>query len=355
MITKQRKVIDFFLYNQVLYHVLFWIIALVLYTLIDGLNTGFYRNTFIKYLALLPTQILAAYTLAYYLTPKFLAQGKYFLFGISFLFSIYLFSALGRWSMIYLAEPWIRTDFQQESLFEILSDPLYLASVYFPGIYLIVFIFYALKNVKARFEERHQMAVLQKEKTNNELRLLKTQIHPHFLFNTLNNLYALSIEQSPKVPDAILKLSDMLDYVLYQCSDPLVALNKEVELIENYIALESLRYGPQLDLKFEHQLEEHTNYKIAPLLLLSIVENVFKHGIRGNKRPIVRLSLEIENHHLYFKAYNNKPSQVSQINAGGIGTSNVKKQLNLLYPKQHDLQIEDLPESYSITLKLPLS
>lgn len=354
MIPKQHKIIDFFLYNRVVYHVLFWVIALVLYTLIDGLNTGFYRNAFIKYLALLPTQILAAYTLAYYLTPFFLARGKYFYFGLGFLFSIYIFSALGRWSMIYLAEPWIRTDFQQESLLEILSDPLYLVSVYFPSIYLIVFIFYALKNVKARFEERHQMAVLQKEKTSSELQLLKTQIHPHFLFNTLNNLYALSIEQSPKVPDAILKLSDMLDYVLYQCANPLVLLEKEIALIENYIALERLRYGEKLDFELESQITDQ-NYKVAPLLLLSIVENIFKHGVRGNKAPVVRLFLKVENQKLHFKAYNNKPSQPLQVAAGGIGTSNVKKQLDLLYPQQHDLKIEDLPESYSITLKLPLS
>lgn len=356
MINKQQKIIDLFLQNRILYHILFWVIALLLYTLIDGLNTGFYRNTFIKYLALLPAQILATYSLTYYLTPNFLAKGKYFYFAVGFLISVYLFSAFGRWSMIYLAEPWIRSDFQQESWIEILSDPLYLVSVYFPGLYLIVFIFYALKNIKARFEERHQIAILQKEKTDSELQLLKTQIHPHFLFNTLNNLYALSIEQSPKVPDAILKLSDLLDYVLYQCSGASVPLEKEVAFIKNYIELESLRYGDKLDLCFNFELEE-SKHQVVPLVLLSLVENVFKHGVRGNKTPKVELSIKVEKQALHFKAYNNKPQAVSKASASlrkGIGSTNVKKQLDLLYPNQYDLQIEDLPESYSVSLKLPL-
>ena len=354
---KQKNIVDVFLSNRVLYHFLFWIITLLLYTLIDGLNTGFYKINFIKYLALLPIQILSAYTLAYYLTPRFWARGKYFQFFVGFALSAYLFSALGRMSMIYLAEPFIRTDFQQESVLEILTDPLYLLSVYFPGIYLIVFIFYALKNVKARYEEKHHMAVLQKEKTSNELQFLKTQIHPHFLFNTLNNLYALAIEQSPKVPEVILKLSEMLDYMLYTCADPLVPVEKEIQFIETYIELESLRYGKKLDLQFDHDIGE-TSYKMAPLLLLSLVENAFKHGVRGNQNPLVRIDLKIEKQELYFEVFNNKPALVnSSLNEKkiGIGTSNIQKQLDLLYPQQYELFTEDEIDYYSVSLSIPLS
>ncbi|MEL7121244.1 MAG: histidine kinase [Bacteroidota bacterium] len=355
--NKQKQIVDFLLSNKVLYHVLFWVVTLLLYTLIDGLNTGFYRITFIKYLALLPAQVLAAYSLAYYLTPKFWARKKYFQFFLGFVFSAYVFSALGRWLMIYVAEPFIRTDFQQESLLEILFDPLYLLSVYFPGIYLFVFIFYALKNVKARYEEKHHLAVLQKEKTSNELQFLKTQIHPHFLFNTLNNLYALAIEQSPKVPEVILKLSEMLDYMLYTCADPLVPVEKEIQFIETYIELESLRYGEKLDLQFDHDIGE-TSYQMAPLLLLSLVENAFKHGVRGNKEPHVRICLKIEKQRLHFKVINNKPKLLgSELNKkkNGIGTTNIQKQLDLLYPQQYDLHTEDEADKYSVSLSIPLS
>ena len=353
---KQNQIVDQLLYNRVAYHSLFWLFALFLYTLIEGLNLGFYRDTFIKYLALLPVQILAAYSLAYYLTPRFLAQRKYFQFFLAFSVSAYLFSALGRWSIIYIAEPFIRTDFQQESILEILTDPLYLMSIYFPGIYLIVFIFYALKNVKARYEEKHHLAVLQKEKTDNELKFLKTQIHPHFLFNTLNNLYALAIEQSPKVPEVILKLSDLLDYMLYTCADPLVPVEKEVQFIETYIELEQLRYGEKLDLEFKHEVGVFS-YKMAPMLLVSLVENAFKHGVRGNKQAVVRISLKVEDQKLHFNVFNNKPEHPigkTEENKPGIGTNNIQKQLNLLYPQQYELQTDDAAEHYSVSLSIPL-
>lgn len=190
------------------------------------------------------------------------------------------------------------------------------------------------------------------------LTFLKAQIHPHFLFNTLNNLYVLTLQKSEKAPTTVLKLSEMLDYILYQCNDTRVTIEKETALIQNYIELEKLRYGDRLKLELEENID-NKNVLIAPLVLISIVENAFKHGASGAiDTPTIKISIEVKNHQLSFHVYNTKAriAQKDETNyKHGIGLKNTKKQLELLYPDRHSIEIKEEDVSYSVKLDVDLS
>lgn len=347
---------DYILQHRFLSHLLFWGSFLFIFTILATLNSGSFTNHLINYIALLPVQMMAAYSLVYIQVPQFLLKKRYFGFGISFVIFAYVFSVMARLVVIYIAEPYIRDDFEQESILEIVSDPYYLFIAYFPAVYMIVFLMLALKTIKERFEEKHQIQVLQKEKVSNELKFLKAQIHPHFLFNTLNNLYALTLGKSDAAPRVVLKLSEILDYILYQCNEPKVVIEKEIVLIQNYIDLEMLRYGEQLKVTFNHEIDQEQD-KIAPLILLGFVENAFKHGASGNPtNPEIQVDLQIKDRQLLFKVFNTKPeSRERTTNRNGIGVTNINRQLELSYPKKHLLNIKEHLKDYSITLKIDLN
>ncbi|NAS13973.1 sensor histidine kinase [Poritiphilus flavus] len=351
--------VDHILKRRWLSHLVFWGGLFFILTLLAILNTGGVKQQFINYLTLLPFQMMAAYTLVYYQVPKLLLRKKYLLFFVSFLFFIYFFSVLARLGIVHIAEPFIRTDFEQESVMEIVSDPYYLLAVYAPAIYVTAFLMLAVKMILERFREKHDLEVLRKEKVTNELKFLKTQIHPHFLFNTLNNLYALTLTKSDTAPVMVLKLADMLDYILYQCNVPRISIDKEIELIRNYIDLEKLRYGEQLDLDFSYDLEDE-QAQIAPLILLALIENAFKHGTGGQSgRPEINISLKTQNERLSLSVFNTKPKakeeKVVKPGRNSIGLPNVKRQLTLDYPNKHNLEIREESESYLAVLTIDLS
>ncbi len=355
--STDRKFIDTIIQNKVLSHVLFWSAFLVFSTSIATLNSGRFTDHLIKYLALMPGQIIAAYLLSYYQVPKLLVKRKYFSFFGSLLVSIYFFSALARFIVVHVVEPFIRKDFEQESLLEILADVYYLFAVYFPTVYSIAFIMVIAQIVKKRFEEKQQIEILQKEKAANELKFLRAQIQPHFLFNTLNNLYALTLAKSDLAPKIVLKLSEMLDFILYQSDQPSIPVSKEIELIKGFIELETLRFGETLDVAFDHEIDNKTT-QISPLLLLPFVENAFKHGLAGNlENPTIKIDLKVANEKLIFEIYNNKPLVIAkekQNLSGGIGTKNLARQLELNYQGKYELHVEDQKESYKVKLTLDL-
>lgn len=353
--NSNANLLDSLLQNRVLTHVLFWMFMVAFLCLLASLNDGAVFVHFVKYLSLLPAQLLATYSFVYYLVPEYLLQKRYGLFFLLLLVSYYVFTAIARLSIIYLAEPFFRVDFRQETVGQVLADPVYLLAVYVPAVYMVVLIFFALKSIKGRFEAKHHTELLQKEKLSNELRFLKAQIHPHFLFNTLNNIYSLTLEQSTKAPEAVLKLSELLDYMLYQCEEPEVPLEKEVDLLHNYIELERLRYGEKLNLTFQQAIDE-PDVRIAPLILLTIVENAFKHGVSDNlRKSTIALDLLLKEGQLSFKVANSKANAVNtKREHHGIGTANIQRQLDLVYPNKHRLIIDDKPDTYTLTLEIDL-
>jgi len=189
-----------------------------------------------------------------------------------------------------------------------------------------------------------------------ELKLLKAQIHPHFLFNTLNNLYGLTLEKSDEAPNLVLRLSEILDYILYRCNEKRVSLSEEINNLNNYIEIEKIRYSEKL--KLESNLPENTeNLSIAPLILLPFVENAFKHGVsKSTGTAEVEIETTIDKNKLQFNIKNSKNPNIKtdENYSKGIGLNNVKKRLDLMYPEKYILAINDKTETFSVNLTLQL-
>jgi len=355
---KVKLFLDSIFQNRWASHLLFWVGLVVIFISLASLNSGTLKANVANYLAMLPSQIGAAYALNYYQIPKQLLKRKYLLFFVTLIASIYVFTVIGRLSIIYVAEPFFRENFTQESLGEILSDSAYLFSVYFPAVYVYALIMVLIKAFKSRFEEKHKIEVLQKEKAFNELKFLKAQIQPHFLFNTLNNLYGLTLTKSDLAPEVVIKLSEILDFILYQSNEPKIKVGKEMELLNAFIELESLRHGNELHVEFQHHIEDQTA-TIAPLLLLPLVENAFKHGTANTKKAEIVLDLQISGKSLHFITRNKKslsgPQGPIKPSSSGIGISNLKRQLELNYPKKHRLTVLDDTENFEVQLELELA
>ena len=212
-----------------------------------------------------------------------------------------------------------------------------------------------IKLVKRWWQKQKETKLLAKEKTKAELQLLKAQVHPHFLFNTLNNIYFFTLTNSAQAPVMIKKLSGMLHYILNDCNLLLVPLEKEIKMIRDYMALEQIRYAESMNLAIDIEAN-HNGKLIAPLMLIPFVENSFKHGAsKMITEPWVKLKMHIENNRLHLMISNSKPpTNEPAISKGNIGLKNVKKRLELLYPGTHELNIAAEQDSYTVYLSLRL-
>lgn len=200
---------------------------------------------------------------------------------------------------------------------------------------------------------------LETQTMQSELRFLKSQINPHFLFNTLNNLYALTLKKSDKAPEIVIKLSEMMRYMLYECNEKQVLLSKEINYIRNYLDLERLRQGKNIEINFDVE-GSISEQQIAPLMFIPFLENSFKHGLNNHiSQGFVNIKLAVSDHLVYFFIENSKPSNSPTPNpnrkSGGIGLVNVKRRLNILYPNNYELDISNNPKSYAVTLNINLN
>ena len=202
-----------------------------------------------------------------------------------------------------------------------------------------------------------QQRIIQKitvEKLNAEIDFLRAQINPHFLFNILNNLYALTLKKSELAPDVVLKLSDMMEYMLYDSTDEKVLLEKEVAYLKHYIELERLRYSGEFAIRLNVNAA-FNGQEIAPLLLLPLVENAFKHGLSTqSENGWLTVNIGLHQSTLMVVVQNAKPPSVASKSKGGIGLGNLQKRLELLYPSRHQLELEDKKDSFLARLVLEL-
>lgn len=212
-----------------------------------------------------------------------------------------------------------------------------------------------IKFFKYWYTEQQQKLKAEKAKVTAELELLKAQLHPHFLFNTLSNLYSLVYEKSDNAPQMLLRLSGLLSYVLYECKADEVLLSREISVIKDYVSLEKERYGERLDLSlnFSGDIEDKM---IAPMLFQPFIENAFKHGTSEQLGKVwMSIDLSVKKNQLYFKILNSFDTNTSMNNAyEGIGINNVRKRLELLYPERFQLQTEKEDDIYVVTLILEL-
>lgn len=310
-------------------------------------------------LSFLPIHIFYFYTVSYFL-PRFLFNKQYFIFFALLLLCVFfLVPLLTRLMDIMVVEPKLdaylkskgynRWDKVTGTFWERLTNTdAYLSA--FKGANLVVWVAIAIRLFKLWYERHH--AALQAE-----LDFLKSQIHPHFLFNTLNNLYALTLSNSPKSPNIVMGLSEILRYMLYECNVAHVDLKKDVEVLESYILIEKIRYEDRLDLSFT-KTGDINAHQIAPLLLLPLVENAFKHGVSEKVGEAwINIDLAVKDNLLKFKVANSKAENVDQTAAkhyGKIGLENVRKRLQIIYPKAHEIKIFDEEELFVAILEINL-
>ncbi|MGK0413819.1 MAG: hypothetical protein ACJA1B_002029 [Polaribacter sp.] len=200
------------------------------------------------------------------------------------------------------------------------------------------------------FEQWKWIRNLKAEKAKTELSLLRAQINPHFFFNTLNNLYALTIKNSKQAPEVILKLSDMMRYTIYEGEKETVRLGDEIAYLNNYIELHKIRYKKSVEITFKHDID--TSLTLAPLLYIILLENAFKHGIETlTENAFIHINLYEDDAFIHFKIENNfDPKEINETK--GIGLTNLKRRLSLIYPKRHKLTVNKTNNTYKVTLKI---
>jgi two-component system, LytTR family, sensor kinase len=320
---------------------------LVFYAILWGSFEDNYQQTFLEEAIYLPVKIAFTYFTLYYLLPSFLLPGRYVSFFLWLLVSSFVAGTVQRYVAFNIDYPIYYP--------EALRDPFfYLPKIIkmFVSIYPVTFFAVAIKLLKYWYANQHEQQVLTQEKLRAELNFLKTQIHPHFLFNTLNNLYALTLKKSDRAPETVLKLSELINYMLYECVSDEVQLTKEIKFIGNYIDIEKMRYGDKLDVDLRVSGEVNER-KIAPLILLPFVENCFKHGASEElQQSWVKITVDLQPRITIVKVENNKSSENGHSKKEGIGIQNVKRRLDLLYPGQHELKIISGEETFLVILTI---
>jgi sensor histidine kinase YesM len=344
--------------NRPLTHFLFWLI----YWLVSGFiwgycfdHTNYYQSAYTAKATELPFVITAVYLNMYFLLPGLVVRRKYFLYLLAM-------------SMLLLPAAFLIRLVQVNYLnvrYPVSWDGNNVLEFYFIGRISILSLAPALilttiiKLLQYWVAEQKTAGALFKEKTTAELNYLKAQVHPHFLFNTLNNLYSLTLNKSDHAPEVVLKLASLMTYTLYDAQANKIALEKELAHIRNYIDLEKIRYGKRLDVSL-NVLGDTKHIYMPPLILIPFVENAFKHGASNETgKAWITIDLKVMENRLAVKIENSK-NGISVVNniaeqGNGIGLQNVKRRLALLYPDQYQLSIDDDKEYYAVDLKLSLS
>lgn len=335
-------------FERVSRHIVWWCFWLTFYTVINGSYANQYGDFLLLELMVMAVKIPFVYVVVYYLFPKLLPEKRYFALGASMIV-LALVGVAGIVEINKTLPPEIQhgqpTSFWNTKAFFRALDLIY-------GVSLVV----VIKMVQQFFQQRRLNAQLKEEKANAELQNLKNQLQPHFLFNTLNNIYGMVLSGNREAADSVLRLSSIMSYMLHECEGTFVALEKELELIKNYIELEKLRYGDLLDVSME-TAGCIKGRMIAPLLLLPFVENAFKHGVSASeKHAWVRINVLVTDDELTFFVENSIPCDDSSFSPvkSGIGLANVRQRLDLLYPQRHELKI-NAADTYLINLKIIMS
>lgn len=333
-------------------HLLFWVGVYFFYNYFLGY--GSQNTTYINRfsLFLIPITMGISYFFLFFLIPKYLLSNKQKLFV---LYTIYTLIVSFFFIVLSILYALVFSDvFKINGTSPITKGFLFIIL----GVYFIVFIVISIglimNNYKSTLKNedlKNKILESQLQLKEQELKFLKMQIHPHFLFNTLNTLYGFALKKADDAPEMILKLSNLLDYILYQVDKPLVFLEDEISHIENYISLEKIRFQESLSINFIIETDLK-NIQIAPMLLLPFVENAFKHGSQINDVLKINIYLKTTNDFLFFEI-NNSTKNNSTLKKG-IGLDNIKKRLNMLYNNKHQLNIARNENLFTVQLKISL-
>lgn len=333
-------------------HVIYWTFHIcawaIFWYIMGAANNGSYFRLLFNMTLWVPVFILFSYPMVYGAIPHLLLKGRVWQFAllvlvwaivgliINFSFRTYIYVPLQEW----IGFEYIPRKGQQPHSYLCMAT-----SAASP----MIIKFFKLWTIKQRDWMR-----VQQEKIKADLQLLKAQVHPHFFFNTLHNIYEFSLNNSPKTPELILKLSSLLSYMLYDCKATEVLLEKETEMMKHYIDLEHERYKNKMDVSWSIEGDIKDQF-IAPLLLLPFLENAFKHGISSHiEKSWLSVDISAKKNRLLFKVANSK-NEFLHYTGDGSGINNVKKRLEFLYPHRHELRVNDEGSFFVASLIVYLS
>jgi two-component system, LytTR family, sensor histidine kinase AlgZ len=293
--------------------------------------------------------MLIGYVNYFFFLPRFLADKNGWRYFFQFAVTFAVFITLRIHFERFLIDGYSHKE-------EYLYDVRFIVQVVTTNLFIVIFLG-MIRFAVDWFEFEAKKKTVENERLTAELNFLKAQINPHFLFNTLNNLYYLAYTKSPNTPEVIAKLSQMMRYMIYDSNYPQVPLSKEIEYMENYISLERLRLNDQIPISFKVEGDPQ-RFMITPLIFITFLENAFKHGVSNNNpNAWVNICIQLKENQCVYQVENSKFNSVKTVTEekSGIGLQNVKRRLELSYPGRHDLEAEDLADRYRIKLKITLT
>jgi len=329
-------------------HIIFWFCAWFFFFFYYKRYSEINSYTFGASLINLIVAITTVYTFNYYLIPNILLKSK------KRKFFAFAFVTIVMFFYIQLLLTLLLVVKQLSDGYHLFPEMLDIVMLFF-NLFFVVFIAIAIKFYKRWNEKDFQEQKVQKEKVEAELQMLKTQINPHFLFNTLNSIYVLAMKQSEETANTVMKLSDILDYILYRINTPKIAIANEIKIIENYIELEKIRFSNRVDLNFATELKSQ-DIQIPPMLIIPFIENAFKHGVaKSVGKSWINIFIEETDGGLNIFVANSKTQSKIEDKTGGIGLMNVKKRLSLLYKEKYKLTIFEKQMQYTVSLFIPIN
>lgn len=336
-------------------HILFWILYITVMAFFmsnDGSELfgprGIYFGKVYILLSFFPGQAVVCYGTIFYVFPEILKNGITVKI-VGFILSLFAICFLFNYVILGMFKNYINRDIGHIPDLPYYRGFIFEHTFYYPIV--IYFILMADSMVDILFKKQYQKEFLERENLRAELSVLKAQVHPHFLFNTLNNIYSFTYTQ-PKMGAVLTrKLSGLLKYMLTECNQPFVLMEKEFRLVEDYLELEKIRYGERLKLQIEFYGNPAHQF-IAPLLLIPLVENTFKHGVSNMLQdPWIKISFINEPDFFKFIISNSKPTVTKAgREEGNVGLKNVKNRLHLIYPGLHEFNVAENHDSFHVTL-----
>jgi len=334
---------------RIIAHIAFWLVLTLFYYISNRL-TGRLEYFWSSTAIIMPIDLLVVYFTAYFLVPRYLMRQKWTGFVLYFSISVTVFLCLERAAYYFLITPYIYgvPDIEEPFLFFPALFGIFI------GTYSFVFLFCGVRLFRAWLQDKQRHLELEQQHLESELRMLRSQINPHFIFNTLNNIDSLVHIDQDRASDAIVRLSEIMRYMLYESNAAFVSLDKEVYYLRSMIDLIRLRLKDPAFIQFN--VEGNTQGKvIPPMLLVPFVENAYKHGRKSGPSPGIIINLRVSEQRYQFEVLNeydpNREGPKDEL--GGIGLSNVERRLKLIFQDQHDFIINDTPPNFQIFIEIP--
>jgi len=331
-------------------HLIFWAVSTILFAVLliytrDFSLKGIDLKTTVNFFLTIIFLAISVYINIFWLIPRFLKKRRFLFFIILEIANILLFILLNYYTSLVIEA--VNPNFISEFVAEFILVTIFL---------IITTLLTFTRDSMALQDAEIRMKEIERQKIEAELRALKSQVNPHFFFNTLNSLYSLSLDKSDMTPEMILKLSDLMRYLIYETRDDMVPISKQLDFLRSYVYLERLRCPKNLDVRFDIR-GDHLETPADPLLFLAFIENAFKHGLKTTgKMAFIKIFFDLSHAgKIYFSIENNHDPKVKDIKVNeGFGLINTKKRLELLYPGRYELNIEDDNDIFRVKLQITM-